>query len=175
MVSSSCLALVSVGPSHSGSAMIRAFCPRAIRKIFDPLGLSSPEAARPPPPAREVLRATEHGDASGVPAIAGRAERLQSPIEASYAAHPPNLFPQRTAYDNKNWRIRDAGLHTTARLDATARGFSSYGRGTMRRVFSGVSDGHEPPPGWTEQHQEMAGAPRLERTEPSPRLPGPRA
>jgi hypothetical protein len=40
----------------------------AIGKILDHLGLSSPEAAKPPPPAREVLRVAEHGDGWGVPA-----------------------------------------------------------------------------------------------------------
>jgi hypothetical protein len=40
----------------------------AIGKILDHLGLSSPEAAKPPPPAREVLRMAKHADGWGVPA-----------------------------------------------------------------------------------------------------------
>ena len=40
----------------------------AIGKILDHLGLCSPEAAKPPPPGREVLRVAEHGDGWGVPA-----------------------------------------------------------------------------------------------------------
>jgi hypothetical protein len=40
----------------------------AIGKILDRLGLSRPELAKPPPPARELLRVAEHGDGRGVPA-----------------------------------------------------------------------------------------------------------
>jgi hypothetical protein len=40
----------------------------AIGKILDHLGLSTPEAAKPPPPARELLRVAEYGDGWGVPA-----------------------------------------------------------------------------------------------------------
>jgi len=40
----------------------------AIGKILDHLGLNSPEVAKQPPPAREVLRVAEHGDGWGVPA-----------------------------------------------------------------------------------------------------------
>jgi hypothetical protein len=40
----------------------------AIGKILDHLGLNSPEVAKPPPPAGEVLRVAEHGDGWGVPA-----------------------------------------------------------------------------------------------------------
>jgi hypothetical protein len=40
----------------------------AIGKILDHLGLSTSEAAKPPPPARESLRVAEHGDGWGVPA-----------------------------------------------------------------------------------------------------------
>jgi hypothetical protein len=40
----------------------------AIGKILDHLGLSTPEAAKPPPPARELVRFAEHGDGWGVPA-----------------------------------------------------------------------------------------------------------
>ena len=39
-----------------------------IGRILDHLGLSTPEAAKPPPPAPEVLRVAEHGDGWGVPA-----------------------------------------------------------------------------------------------------------
>jgi hypothetical protein len=39
----------------------------AIRKILDHLGLSTPEAEKPPP-LREVLRVAEHGEGWGVPA-----------------------------------------------------------------------------------------------------------
>jgi len=39
----------------------------AIGKILEHLGLSSPEAAKPPPPAREVLRVAEHADGWGAP------------------------------------------------------------------------------------------------------------
>jgi hypothetical protein len=39
----------------------------AIGKILDHLGLSSPEAAKPPPPVREVLRVAEHGEGWGTP------------------------------------------------------------------------------------------------------------
>jgi hypothetical protein len=39
----------------------------AISKILDHPGLSTPEAAKPPPPARELLRVAEHGDGWGVP------------------------------------------------------------------------------------------------------------
>ena len=39
-----------------------------ITKILEHLGLSTPEAAKPPPPAREVLRVAEHADGWGVPA-----------------------------------------------------------------------------------------------------------
>jgi hypothetical protein len=38
-----------------------------IGRILDHLGLSSPEAAKPPPPAREVLRVAEHADGWGAP------------------------------------------------------------------------------------------------------------
>ncbi len=34
----------------------------AIGKILDHLGLTSPEAAKPPPPVPEVLRVAEHAD-----------------------------------------------------------------------------------------------------------------
>jgi hypothetical protein len=40
----------------------------AIGKILEHLGLSTPEVAKPPLPAREVLRVAEHGDGWGVPA-----------------------------------------------------------------------------------------------------------
>jgi hypothetical protein len=40
----------------------------AIGKILDHRGLSTPEAAKPPPPAREFVRVAEHGDGWGVPA-----------------------------------------------------------------------------------------------------------
>lgn len=39
----------------------------AIRRIIEHLGLSTPEAAKPPP-VREVLRIAEHGEGWGVPA-----------------------------------------------------------------------------------------------------------
>jgi hypothetical protein len=39
-----------------------------VGRIFDHLGLSSPEAEKPPPAVREVLRVAEHGDGWGVPA-----------------------------------------------------------------------------------------------------------
>jgi hypothetical protein len=39
----------------------------AIRRILDHLGLSTPEAEKPPP-LREVLRVAEHGEGWGVPA-----------------------------------------------------------------------------------------------------------
>ena len=38
----------------------------AIRKILDHLGLSTPEADKPP--LREVVRVAEHGEGWGVPA-----------------------------------------------------------------------------------------------------------
>jgi len=40
----------------------------AIGQILDHLCLSTPEAAKPPPPARELLCVAEHGDGWGVPA-----------------------------------------------------------------------------------------------------------
>jgi len=40
----------------------------AIGRILDQLGLSGPEAEKPPPPARDVLSVAEHGDGWGVPA-----------------------------------------------------------------------------------------------------------
>ena len=40
----------------------------SIGRILDHLGLSTPEAAKPPPPAPEVLRVAEHGEGWGVPA-----------------------------------------------------------------------------------------------------------
>jgi hypothetical protein len=39
----------------------------AIGRILDHLGLSNPEAEKPPPPLREMLRVAEHGDGWGVP------------------------------------------------------------------------------------------------------------
>jgi hypothetical protein len=39
----------------------------AIGKILEHLGLSTPEAAKPPPPAPELLRVAEHGDGWGTP------------------------------------------------------------------------------------------------------------
>ena len=39
----------------------------ALGKILDHLGLSSPEAAKPPPPVPELLRVAEHGDGWGTP------------------------------------------------------------------------------------------------------------
>jgi hypothetical protein len=39
----------------------------AIGWILDHLGLSNPEAEKPPPPVRELLRVAEHGDGWGVP------------------------------------------------------------------------------------------------------------
>jgi hypothetical protein len=39
----------------------------AIGKILDHLGLSNPQAAKPPPPARELLRVAEHADGWGTP------------------------------------------------------------------------------------------------------------
>ena len=40
----------------------------SIKRILDHLGLSTPEAAKPPPPARELLRVAEHDEGWGVPA-----------------------------------------------------------------------------------------------------------
>jgi len=40
----------------------------AVRRILDHLGLSTPQAERPPPPVPEILRVAEHGDGWGVPA-----------------------------------------------------------------------------------------------------------
>ena len=40
----------------------------AVRRILHHLGLSSPEAEKPPPPVPEILRVAEHGDGWGVPA-----------------------------------------------------------------------------------------------------------
>jgi hypothetical protein len=40
----------------------------AIRRILEHLGLSTPEAEKPPPAPREVLRVAEHGEGWGVPA-----------------------------------------------------------------------------------------------------------
>jgi hypothetical protein len=40
----------------------------AIGRTLDHLGLSTPETAKPPPCAPEVLRVAEHGDGWGVPA-----------------------------------------------------------------------------------------------------------
>jgi hypothetical protein len=48
----------------------------AIGKILDHLGLSSPAAEKPPPPAREVLRVAEHGDGWGA---SGRAATVADP------------------------------------------------------------------------------------------------
>jgi len=39
----------------------------AIGRILEHLGLSNPEAEKPPPPLREMLRVAEHGDVWGVP------------------------------------------------------------------------------------------------------------
>jgi hypothetical protein len=39
----------------------------AIRRILDHLGLSTPEAEKPPPLSRQVLRVAEHGEGWGVP------------------------------------------------------------------------------------------------------------
>ena len=39
----------------------------AIGRILEHFGLSNPEADKPPPPLREILRAAEHGDGWGVP------------------------------------------------------------------------------------------------------------
>jgi hypothetical protein len=39
----------------------------AVQEVLDHIGLSSPEAAKPPPPGREVLRVAEHGDGCGTP------------------------------------------------------------------------------------------------------------
>lgn len=39
----------------------------AIGRILDHLGLSTPEAEKPPPPLREVLRVAEHAEGWGVP------------------------------------------------------------------------------------------------------------
>ena len=39
----------------------------AIGRILDHLGLGNPEAEKPPPPLRELLRVAEHGDGWGVP------------------------------------------------------------------------------------------------------------
>jgi hypothetical protein len=40
----------------------------AIRRILDHLGLNTPQAEKPPPPAPEILRVAEHGDGWGMPA-----------------------------------------------------------------------------------------------------------
>jgi hypothetical protein len=40
----------------------------AIGRILDHLGLSAPEAEKPPPPAREVLRVAEYAEGWGAPA-----------------------------------------------------------------------------------------------------------
>ena len=34
----------------------------AIRRILDHLGLTTPQAEKPPPPAPKILRLAEHGD-----------------------------------------------------------------------------------------------------------------
>jgi hypothetical protein len=47
----------------------------AIAKILDHLGVSTPQAEKPPPPALEILRVAEHEDGWGVPAEWERAWR----------------------------------------------------------------------------------------------------
>ena len=56
------------GPRRRASPSWGRLIQVAIGKILDHLGLNSPEVAKPPPPAREVLRVAEHGDGWGVPA-----------------------------------------------------------------------------------------------------------
>jgi hypothetical protein len=59
-------------PSREGVAHPpgRAFVTNqlTITRILDHPGLSAPQAEKPPPPVREVLRVVEHGDGWGVPA-----------------------------------------------------------------------------------------------------------
>jgi hypothetical protein len=60
-----------VGDHHPGKRMsIVGFITdaAAIGHILDHLGLSTPEAEKPPPPVRELLRVAEHEDGWGVPA-----------------------------------------------------------------------------------------------------------
>ena len=40
----------------------------AMGRSFNHLGLSTPEAEKPPPPVRELIRVAEHEDGWGVPA-----------------------------------------------------------------------------------------------------------
>jgi hypothetical protein len=51
----------------------------AIGRILDHLGLSGPEAEKPPPLVRELLRVAEHGDGWGVPAHWDQPEPLKTP------------------------------------------------------------------------------------------------
>jgi hypothetical protein len=54
----------------------------AIGRILEHLGLSAPEAEKPPPPVREILRVAEGGDGGGVPAPIGSEPRAHKDLRS---------------------------------------------------------------------------------------------
>jgi hypothetical protein len=66
--------------------------PMAIGKILEHLGLSRPQAAKPPPPSREVLRVAEHAH--------GPAHRGAGSVESVVPAAPPAQPPVGPADQN---------------------------------------------------------------------------
>jgi len=66
----------------------------AIRRILDHLGLSTPEAGKPPP-LREVLRVAEQAEGWGVPAGPTLRPRRESggSADAEGLPAPPAAFP----------------------------------------------------------------------------------
>ncbi len=54
----------------------------AIGRILDHLGLGNPEAEKPSPPLREMLRVAEHGGVEGALARRGRGSNAHRPAAA---------------------------------------------------------------------------------------------
>ena len=68
----------------------------AIGRILDHLGLSTPEADKPPPAVPEILRVAEHGDGWGVPGPVGVS--WSRPGERfAWSQHSDTVCPSRRA------------------------------------------------------------------------------
>ena len=77
----------------------------AIGKILDHVGLSTPEADKPPPPVPEVLRVAEHGDGWGPRHTGTRPETNASTASSAQKWTPRHAVPPR---ERGRWRSETA-------------------------------------------------------------------